>query len=102
MGLGAEDRMQQWNKESKRNSTIAARIDTDFFREFTSRKRLEECHHGFDTQLNEGLNTVVAMVWGEKTFWSAVFEKLDMDMSDGLTNFLEQKDTTHAWRQGYK
>ena len=23
-------------------------------------------------------------------------------MSDGLTNFLEQKDKTHAWRQGYK
>ena len=41
-------------------------------------------------------------MWGEKKFWSAVFEKLDIDMTDGLTNFLEQKDKTCVWRQGYK
>eukprot|EP00957_Ditylum_brightwellii_P102441 7808635-Ditylum_brightwellii.AAC.1 len=65
----------------------------DLFGEFMSRKCLEECHHGYDTQLNEGLNTAVTMVapkhkhmvWGGKKFWSAVFEKLDMDMTDGLT-----------------
>eukprot|EP00957_Ditylum_brightwellii_P059425 4511721-Ditylum_brightwellii.AAC.1 len=34
----------------------------DLFGEFTSRKRLEECHHGYDMQLNEGLNTAVTMV----------------------------------------
>eukprot|EP00957_Ditylum_brightwellii_P177088 13490403-Ditylum_brightwellii.AAC.2 len=33
----------------------------ELFSEFTSRKRLEECHHKYDTQLNEGLNTTVAM-----------------------------------------
>eukprot|EP00957_Ditylum_brightwellii_P152197 11587105-Ditylum_brightwellii.AAC.1 len=34
----------------------------DLFGEFTSRIFLEECHHKYDTQLNEGLNTAVAMV----------------------------------------
>ena len=34
----------------------------DLLEEFTSRKHLEECHHKHDTQLNEGLNTVVTMV----------------------------------------
>ena len=34
----------------------------DLFGEFMSRKCLEECHHGYDTQLNEGLNTAVAMI----------------------------------------
>eukprot|EP00957_Ditylum_brightwellii_P042467 3215862-Ditylum_brightwellii.AAC.1 len=34
----------------------------DLFGEFKSRKRLEECHHKYDTQLNEGRNTAVAMV----------------------------------------
>eukprot|EP00957_Ditylum_brightwellii_P153875 11712593-Ditylum_brightwellii.AAC.1 len=46
----------------------------DLFQEFMSRKRLEECHHGYDTQLNEGINTAVAMVWGEKKFWSDVLK----------------------------
>eukprot|EP00957_Ditylum_brightwellii_P106242 8105264-Ditylum_brightwellii.AAC.1 len=51
----------------------------EFFSEFMSRKCLEECHHKYDAQLNEGLNTTVAMVWGENKFWSTVFEKLDME-----------------------
>eukprot|EP00957_Ditylum_brightwellii_P020916 1577427-Ditylum_brightwellii.AAC.1 len=33
----------------------------DLFGEFMSRKRLEECHHKYDTWLNEGLNTAAAM-----------------------------------------
>eukprot|EP00957_Ditylum_brightwellii_P024623 1860595-Ditylum_brightwellii.AAC.1 len=33
----------------------------DLFGEFMSRKCLEECHYKYDTQLNEGLNTIVAM-----------------------------------------
>ena len=86
------------------------------FSEFMSRKHLEECHHKYDTQLNEGLNTNITMavpkhkthgksmilhnqisivigvqVWGEKKFWSAIFLKLDMDMSDGLTNFWNRR-----------
>jgi hypothetical protein len=31
------------------------------FSEFMSRKHLEECHHKYDTQLNEGLNTNITM-----------------------------------------
>eukprot|EP00957_Ditylum_brightwellii_P091197 6943381-Ditylum_brightwellii.AAC.1 len=71
----------------------------ELFSEFMSRKCLEGCHHKYDTQLDEGLNTGVAMVapkhktydksmslhnqisivigaqvWGETIFWSAAFE----------------------------
>eukprot|EP00957_Ditylum_brightwellii_P133696 10193819-Ditylum_brightwellii.AAC.1 len=74
----------------------------ELFSEFMSRKRLEECHHKYDTQLNEGLNTTIAMIWGEKKLWPAVFEKLGMDMTDGLTLFLESNDKTWAQRQEYK
>eukprot|EP00957_Ditylum_brightwellii_P132758 10123437-Ditylum_brightwellii.AAC.1 len=34
----------------------------EFFSEFTGKKCLEEHHHKYDTQLNKGLNTTVAMV----------------------------------------
>eukprot|EP00957_Ditylum_brightwellii_P037704 2851491-Ditylum_brightwellii.AAC.1 len=70
VGLGAEDRVQQWNKNESK---------IELSSEFTSRKSLEECHHKYDTQLNEGINTAVVMVWGETTFWNAVFEKLGME-----------------------
>eukprot|EP00957_Ditylum_brightwellii_P113868 8680892-Ditylum_brightwellii.AAC.1 len=71
------------------------------FGEFMSRKCLEECHHKYDTQLNEGLNIAVAMVWSEKKFWSAVFKKLDIEVTDGM-NFLEKNDNTLVQRQEYK
>eukprot|EP00957_Ditylum_brightwellii_P112247 8558145-Ditylum_brightwellii.AAC.1 len=34
----------------------------ELFSEFTSRKILEECHHKYDAQLNNGLNTAANLV----------------------------------------
>eukprot|EP00957_Ditylum_brightwellii_P116325 8872772-Ditylum_brightwellii.AAC.1 len=73
----------------------------DLFGEFTSRKCLKECHHKYDTQMRDLIPplqwlhpNIKHMVWGEKKFLSAVFKKLDMEVTDGLTIFLEQKDKT--------
>eukprot|EP00957_Ditylum_brightwellii_P005081 386174-Ditylum_brightwellii.AAC.1 len=69
----------------------------EFFSEFLSRNRLKECHHKYDTQLNEGLNTAVATVVPKhKTY------ELGMDMTDGFFDFLESNDKTQAQRQDYK
>ena len=39
---------------------------------------------------------------GRETKWSAVFETLGMNVTDGLIDFLENKNKTQAQRQEYK
>eukprot|EP00957_Ditylum_brightwellii_P085262 6484428-Ditylum_brightwellii.AAC.1 len=94
-----KEKQYYYNKERYSKMYVEMK---ELFSEFMSRKCLEESHHKYDARLNEGLNTATAMLWGEMKFCSAIFEKLGMGMTDGLTDFLENNDKTCAQRQKYK
>eukprot|EP00957_Ditylum_brightwellii_P108634 8286081-Ditylum_brightwellii.AAC.1 len=49
----------QYNQNKEANGKQYDQLK-EVFAEFTDRKRLEECHHIFNSQMNEGLNTAAA------------------------------------------
>ena len=89
----------------------------EIYQQFTSEERLKECMHPYDTQLNEAMNTSVSryarkeriycstmsltnrvmidlgtLNCGYYGYWSCVFDKLNMPISESLEAYLKYKD----------